>query len=67
VYYIGVGGSDMKTTKYAIILNGEWYSSANSYEEAYEKATKIWEAADSESDFASYYGAYPNVDIVPVE
>ena len=56
----------MKNKKYAIVLNGEWYSTADSWEKACDIRDRIYSAADDEDDFKSYYGSYPTVDIVPI-
>ena len=52
--------------KYAIILNGEWYNTADSWEMACRIRDRIYSAADDEEDFQDYYGSYPSVDIVPI-
>lgn len=56
----------MKTTRYAIMLNGEWYSTADDYKKACAIKNRIYSAAEEE-DFRRYYGAYPSVDIVPLK
>lgn len=47
--------------KYAIILNGEWYTTVDSYEKAMEQQEKL-QSTDDE-DFIREYGEFPTVEI----
>ena len=49
--------------KYAIILNGEWYATADTYAEASEMQSRLLSAAEDEDDFRHYYGDFPTVEI----
>ena len=51
--------------RYAIILNGEWYKTVNSYQKAMEEQEKL-QSTDDE-DFVREYGPFPSVEIKPIK
>lgn len=52
-----------KDEKYIVYLNGEPYYTAKSYDEAMRIESQLYSASDTEDDFQSYYGSYPDVEI----
>lgn len=51
--------------RYAIILNGEWYKTVNSYQKAVEEQEKLQSTEDE--DFIKEYGEFPSVEIKPIK
>lgn len=51
--------------KYAIILNGEWYKTVDSYQKAVEEQEKLQSTEDE--DFVKEYGEFPSVEIKPIK
>lgn len=52
-----------KNAKYAVILNGEWYATYDTYMEAADAQSRLQAAAETEDDFQNYYGEFPTVEI----
>lgn len=53
--------------KYALILNGEYYSSFDTLQQAENAKTRIYNACEEEDDARAYYGAYPSIFIKVIE
>ena len=53
--------------KYALIVNGEWYSTHDSYEKAGEAKDRLLDACGEDPDTRKYYGIYPNVEIREID
>ena len=49
--------------KWALIVNGEWYSTHNSYYEAEKAQERFYDACSNEEDAQHYYGSCPNIEI----
>ena len=60
---VTVKDSKIKDEKYIVYLNGEPYYTAKSYDEAMRIESQLYSASDTEDDFQSYYGSYPDVEI----
>ena len=52
--------------KWIVYLNGEPYYTAHSEDEAYRVESELYSASDTEDDFQSYYGSFPDVEIKKV-
>lgn len=55
-----------KDCEYRIYLNGEWYYTAHSEDEANRIESELYSASNTEDDFQSYYGSYPDIEIKKV-
>ena len=53
--------------KFALIVNGEWYSTYDSYEKADEAREKFLDSCSNEDDAREYYGECPNIDIREID
>ena len=58
-----IADAKIKDKKYIVYLNGEPYYTAKSYDEAMRIESQLYSASDTEDDFQSYYGSYPDVEI----
>ena len=53
--------------KYALILNGEYYASFDTLQQAENAKTRIYNACDEDDDARGYYGAYPSIFIKVID
>lgn len=57
---------DESNKKYALVVNGEWYSTYDSYEKAQKAQERFLDAIDNDEDAQKEYGAFANVEIKEV-
>ena len=53
--------------KYALVVNGEWYSTHDTYEEAQKAQERFLDAINNDEDAQKEYGAFANVEIKEVD
>ena len=53
--------------KFALVVNGEWYATFDSYEKADEAKERFNSACSDEEDSRSYYGSCPDIKIVEIK
>ena len=49
--------------KYALIVNGEWYATYPTFEQANNALCDMLEASDTDEDFIRYYGHCPRLEV----
>ena len=53
--------------RFALVVNGEWYSTFDSYEKADEARQRMQDACSNDDDARGYYGECPNIDIKEID